>query len=121
MHNTTRSIGTEGEQQAKHFLIRNNFIIREQQWRCSLGELDLIVEKNNILVFVEVKTRSSDAFGSAAEAIIKKKQRKIAQVAAAYIKIKRLFDKDYRFDVIGVTPEGIEHIENAFFVEGFTV
>ena len=116
-----KTVGKEGEQNALSLLQKKGYTIRERNWRTRLGEVDLIAEKDAFIVFVEVKTRLSSDFGSAAEAVTTKKQKKIAQIAAAYIKEHSLYGKQFRFDVLSVMPEGIEHIENAFVFDEFTL
>ena len=114
-------LGKTGEEKALSFLLEKGYTVRERNWQCPLGEIDLIVEQNDAIVFVEVKTRSGDEFGTAAEAVRRKKQKKISRAAAAYIKSARLYGRDFRYDVISIMPDGIEHIENAFFVKGYTI
>jgi putative endonuclease len=114
-------IGQYGETESMVHLRANGYAVRETNWRCPLGEIDLIVEKDNCIVFVEVKTRRTLTYGAAAAAVDRKKQMQIARAAACYIKATCLSDKDFRFDVITITPEGIEHLENAFTAEGYTI
>lgn len=114
-------LGNSGEEKALYFLRQKGYTVRERNWRCPLGEIDLIVEKGGLLVFVEVKTRSDDAFGSAAEAVQRKKQGRISRAAAAYIQSAGLKDRNIRYDVVAVLPDSIDHIENAFTAEGFTL
>lgn len=114
-------VGKAGEEHALLFLQKNGYTMREHNWRSPLGEIDLIVEKDGFIVFVEVKTRLRSDFGAAAEAVIRKKQKKIARTAAAYIKKHSLYNRNFRYDVLSIMPEGIEHIENAFMVDGFTL
>ncbi len=116
-----KTVGKHGEESALLLFQKKGYTIRERNWRSVLGEIDLIVEKDGCVVFVEVKTRTSADFGTAAEAVMKKKQRKIVRTAAAYIKKHSLYRRTFRFDVLSILPEGIEHIVNAFMAEGFTL
>ncbi|MGH7433691.1 MAG: YraN family protein, partial [Candidatus Methylomirabilales bacterium] len=76
-----RAVGIEGEAVARRFLEDLGFRIVEENFSCPLGELDLIAEEGDVLVFVEVKTRRSALFGTPAEAVHARKQRQILRVA----------------------------------------
>lgn len=121
MRTYRRTIGSIGEHDALAVLTQKGYTKRETNWRCPLGEIDLIVEKDDLLVFVEVKLRRCMSYGSAEEAVNKRKQMRLARVAAAYCKMHNVYNKDIRFDVISVMPEGCDHIEDAFSADGFTV
>ena len=112
--------GKEGEHDAEVFLRSAGYRIRAVNWHSPLGEIDVIAEYNNAIVFVEVKTRSSLAYGSAAEAVTKKKQKRMIRAALSYLKKELLHDREVRFDVLAITPDGIEHIPGAFCAEGYT-
>jgi putative endonuclease len=90
----------------------------ERNYRCAVGELDLIVLDRRVVVFVEVKTRTGRAFGSPLEAVAFRKQKKMIQAAQYFLSQKKLHQREARFDVVGVSWPGIEplveHIENAF-------
>lgn len=116
-----KEAGKQGEEKAAGILMNKGFNIRTVNWRSPLGEIDIIAEKGDLIVFAEVKTRYGMDYGAAAEAVNKKKQQHIARTAAAYIKAEGLRGRSYRFDVLSVMPEEIEHIEDAFMVEGFTI
>lgn len=110
--------GAQGEEIAAHYLLSKKYEIVQRNYRCRYGEIDIIARRKNVLVFTEVKTRRSDAFGSALEAVSLKKQRSISAVAQEYLQHNRLCGNAARFDVIAVHlhdgyPE-IEHIKNAF-------
>ncbi len=109
--------GNLGEERAQAYLISKGFHIRHCNWQCGKLELDIVAEKDGLLVIVEVKTRSTDTFEHPADAITNKKIRNIVNAAHEYI-----FQYDWkgetRFDVISVIPHGesfaVEHIEDAF-------
>jgi len=114
-HTTT---GAQGEEIAGRYLLKKKYKILERNYRCRYGEIDIIARQKKVLVFVEVKTRRSYAFGSPLEAVSLKKQRAISAVAQKYLQHAGLSSSAARFDVIAVhlnssSPE-IEHIENAF-------
>jgi len=111
-------LGKEGERVAERYLQKKGYKLVERNYRCTVGELDLIVLDRRVVVFVEVKTRTSHGFGSPLEAVEFRKQRKMIQAAQYYLAEKRLQQRDARFDVVGVSWAGreplVEHIENAF-------
>jgi len=111
-------LGKEGERVAELYLKHKGYKLVERNYRCSAGELDLIVLDRRVVVFVEVKTRSGHGFGSPLEAVEFHKQRKMIQAAQYFLSEKRLHQRDARFDVVGISWPGrepvVEHIENAF-------
>ncbi len=117
------SIGAQGEEIAARYLLDRRYEILHRNYRCRYGEIDIIARRKNVLVFVEVKSRRSSAFGSPLEAVSLKKQRSISVVAQAYLQRNRLSGSAARFDVIAVllhsTEPAIEHIENAFELPGY--
>ncbi|MEE4197613.1 MAG: YraN family protein [Bacteroidales bacterium] len=110
-------LGKKGELVALKFLKSKQYVIRERNWRFRKNEVDLIAEKDNLLVVVEVKTRTSEYFENPKEAVTRKKQKYIIQATEAYIQEKDL-DLEVRFDIVAVTiingQISIEHIEDAF-------
>ncbi len=85
-----------------------------RNWRCRAGELDLVVRRGRTVVFCEVKTRSSDAFGTPAEAVTHAKREKVRHLAARWLDDCPFRPTGIRFDVASVTPHGVEIIEGAF-------
>lgn len=116
-HNIT---GKKGEELARKYLIDKNYKILNINWRVYNFEIDIVAQNEDVIVFVEVKTRSSEQWGHPSEAITKSKQRFLINAAHEYI-MQHEIDNDARFDVISVITEGnnlkIEHIENAFYPE----
>jgi putative endonuclease len=110
-------IGKQGEVLARQFLEKQGYKIIETNYRCPLGEIDLIARHQSDLVFVEVKTRNSIAFSYPVEAVNYAKQRKIIQVSLYYIKEAKQRDINCRYDVVSVilssTPD-IQLIKGAF-------
>lgn len=111
-------LGKEGERVAERYLQKKGYRVVERNYRCPLGELDLVVLDRRVIVFVEVKTRTGHGFGTPVEAVEFRKQRKMIQVAQFFLAEKKLQQRDARFDVVGVSWPGgepvVEHIENAF-------
>lgn len=110
-------LGNEGELRAQAYLREKGYKIRDINWRFLKLELDIVAEKDDFLVIVEVKTRSTDTFEHPEEAITLKKIKNIVNAAHEYI-LQRNWQGETRFDVISVMPRGqsfiIEHIEDAF-------
>jgi len=115
------TFGREGERLAANYLTSAGMQILERNFRIREGEIDLIVMDGTTLVFVEVKSGHSDAFGEPETWVNPRKQRQIGKVAAAYLQAKEIENVDCRFDVVAVTfTQGkphIKHIENAFWLE----
>jgi len=110
-----QDLGRSGESRAAAVYQKNGYTVIERNWRIRTGEIDLVLERDRVLVFCEVKTRSSDRFGTAAEAVGPKKQLQVRSVATAYLSQRSgRAPAGIRFDVAAVTPEGIDIIENAF-------
>ncbi|MGA1868690.1 MAG: YraN family protein [bacterium] len=101
-------IGKWGEKKAAEYLTTCGYTIENVNFRCSLGEIDIIGWDKDTLVFVEVKTRKTDTFGDARESINYSKRRKISRVALYYMKMNHIRDVNCRFDVITITKN--DHI-----------
>lgn len=113
-----RETGNLGEGYAKEYLINNGYNILSTNYRCKLGEIDIIVKKENYIIFIEVKYRKTLSYGYPREAVNYKKQCKIRKVASMYINTHNISNSDFRFDVIEIlntnNKNTIEHIKNAF-------
>ena len=103
--------GKFGEMMATMYLEKQEYEIVERNFRCRLGEVDIICKKNNQIIFVEVKTRTSENFGAPSEAVNKDKKNKIRKVAALYMMSEKITNYQVKFDVIEIS---VNHIENAF-------
>ncbi len=118
--NFKKQLGNHGENLAVLHLEKNNYQILERNFRAGRGEIDIIAQQNNILVFVEVKTKKHGNFGDPITWVTKNKQRQIGRVAQAYLINNNINDLDCRFDVITLTWVDknwqIDHIENAFWL-----
>ncbi len=113
-----REKGAKGEDIAAACLKKEGYRIVERNYRCRYGEVDIIAMDKKDVVFVEVKGRESDAFGSPEEAIGPAKQKKISKVALHYLQERGLGDHNARFDVVAIRfmPQGsqVQLIQNAF-------
>lgn len=106
--------GKKGEIKAVLFLKKDGYKILETNFKNKIGEIDIIAEKDGVIVFIEVKNRSTYRFGRPIEAVDFRKQSKIKKVAEIYLMIKNKYYNDVRFDVVEVSNDNLEHIENAF-------
>lgn len=110
--------GKEGEDLAADFLKGLGYEIVERNYRHKRSEIDLIVKKDNWLVFVEVKMRSSDAFGFPEEFVDYKKAKNIVTGAEQYTYDNK-YDGNVRYDVVAISMRGnepdIRHFEDAFY------
>ena len=115
LHN---DLGNIGENRAVDYLLTKEYVNRHRNWMSGKKEIDIVAQKDNMLIIIEVKTRSTEFFEHPKEAITKSKIKNLVQAAEDYI-----FEFDImletRFDVVSVIPKGdtdfvIEHIEDAF-------
>lgn len=116
-----KQLGAAGERHAELYLEEAGYRIIARNWRCRSGEIDLIAREGDILVVVEVRTRSSKArFGTPQESIDARKQQQVMETAQVYLYQQRLHNYQVRFDVISVFTDkqgnmkDIEHIRCAF-------
>jgi putative endonuclease len=113
-----KDTGKRGEDLAAAFLMERGYRILERNWRCPVGEIDIIARDGNELVFVEVKSRTSDLYGTPETSVNARKQKKVASAALYYINEKSHHHRNARFDVVAVTfqegPPRIELTCNAF-------
>ena len=107
-----RQTGQGGEQRAVEYLKRQGYTIVERNWRTTWGELDIVASRKGELVFVEVRRLESPNFGFPEESVGPRKQRQLAQLAAAYLQQAK-HEGDWRIDVIAIDRDGLRHIENA--------
>lgn len=111
-------LGVKGEILALEFLEKKGYVMQEINWRFEKTEIDIIARYQNILVIVEVKTRTGNQFGFPEQAVGPQKQRNLAVATEEYLERNSL-DIDVRFDVISITFKNDEpqiyHIEDAFF------
>ena len=110
--------GKEGEKIAAAFLKKNGYRIIEINFRCPIGEIDIIAKEKKDLVFVEVKTRKYMELGYPEQAVGIRKQKKMSQLALWYLQKRKIVDTNARFDVVAITliPEKseVKLIKNAF-------
>src|SRR4051812_49229015 len=120
-----KSLGCRGEDAAACHLKKLGYVIVARGHRDNLGEIDLIAVDGRTVVFIEVKTRTTDDAGHPADAVDQAKQRRLTRLALSYLKRHDLLECQTRFDVIAVTwPTNrrhptIEHFKSAFEAVGF--
>jgi len=117
---THLELGNRGESLSEKYLIEIGYQILERNWRFSRAEVDIIAKEDEILVFVEVKTRSSELFGKPEESISPQKEVLLKDAAAVYME-QISHEWEIRFDIISVVIKGngysINHFKDAFFSE----
>lgn len=113
-----KKTGNAGENQAAEYLLNNGYQLVERNFRTNQGEIDIIVEKENFIVFVEVKTLPKGNLGFLSHVLDSRKQKRIIKTAKRFLAINRQYSNSYiRFDVIVLDMPGLPqvyHIENAF-------
>jgi len=118
MRGARRKLGQRGEDLAAAQLEERGYIVRERNWRCPAGEMDIVAEDGGCLVFVEVRTRRGRKYGTPEESVTLAKQAKLVEVAQTYLQ-EHGWDGDWRIDVVAVemTSGGkllrVELIKNA--------
>jgi len=109
-----RARGRWGEDRAASHYRRLGYTVLDRNWRSPSGELDLVVERDGIVVFSEVKTRRDDRYGPAAAAVGPSKQRRIRLLAVEWLGAHRRPRDGIRFDVVAITGVRVDVIESAF-------
>ncbi len=118
-----KQTGERGEELAARLLWKKGFRIIERNYRCDVGEIDLIAEDRGTVVFVEVKTRRSLASGAPEEAVDREKRRRILRAAEWYLKPWARWPQCTRFDIVGIeldendAVKAIRHTLGAFEAE----
>jgi putative endonuclease len=116
--NGRKQTGRLGEDMAVAYLKKSGYEILERNYRCMFGEVDIVAKDGKVIVFIEVKSRRSERFGEPQAAVGPDKQRKLSLISLKYLKERRLYPCDARFDVaaVRILPDGghIELIKNAF-------
>jgi putative endonuclease len=118
MRENRKQFGQEAEDATVQFLRNSGYDIRARNFRCPYGEVDVVAEKEGTVCFVEVRMRSTAAWGDPSHTVSHSKQRKVVKAALRYLFQHDLSDRMIRFDVVSVVGRGaraqVEHIPNAF-------
>ena len=115
MHN--QNLGKLGENIASEYLLKKGYAIITKNFKEGYGEIDIVAQEGNTLVFVEVKTRIGDCYGEPVDAILPRKIREIIQTSEFYL-FKNMLNRSWRVDVVAIalnvdkSVERIEHFEN---------
>ena len=113
-----QAFGELGERIAERWLRRQGWRVVQRRFRSGHRDIDLVVERDGLIAFVEVKARRGDRFGDPVEAVNWKKQKELGRSARVWIDRHGRAPEAYRFDVIGVLVAGervrVRHVENAF-------
>ncbi len=102
MAEARKRTGDLGEKLARQYLARNGYEILEQNYRCSIGEIDIVARDGNSLTFVEVRTKRSKQFGTPEESVTPAKQAKLIELAQTYLQKHEITSEDWRIDVVAV-------------------
>ncbi|MGZ4472690.1 MAG: YraN family protein [Nocardioidaceae bacterium] len=108
-------LGRYGEALAARHLVERGMVVLDRNWRCELGEIDLVLRDGRVLVVCEVKTRSSRDYGSPVEAVTEQKATRLRRLAARWLADHALRPDDVRIDLVGVlvgrgAPVAVEHV-----------
>lgn len=109
-----RRLGAVGEQLAAIWYEQHGYEVLDRNWRCRDGELDLVVRRAGTVAFVEVKSRSSLAFGHPAEAVTATKQQRLRRLALRWLAAHDVRSPTLRFDVVAVLGGTIDVVTDAF-------
>ncbi len=100
--NYKRRLGQRGEEIAANYLRQQGYAILARNWRCPLGEIDIVAREGETLVFVEVRARQGDRFGTPEESVTPDKQARLAELAQTYLQETDLEDTAWRIDVVAI-------------------
>ncbi len=120
MSAATQAFGELGERIAERWLARRGWRVVHRRYRFGHRDIDLVVERDGVVAFVEVKARSGDRFGDPVEAVNWRKRIDLERSALSWISRHGRREESYRFDVVGILMEGrrvrVRHVENAFSI-----
>lgn len=111
---TARLHGLLAERKAERFLTRAGFRLIQRNYTTRLGEIDLIMQKDDLVIFVEVRMRKSIRFGTGADSVNWGKQQKLIRTAQLFLQQYQTGNESFRFDVVSISADGIDWIPDAF-------
>lgn len=100
-----QELGAAGEALARDFLKKRGYKIIETNFRCRHGEIDIIARKGNFTVFVEVRTKSGDAYGSPEESVTRQKRERLVETALVYLTTHQDLPEDWRIDLLAIETD----------------
>lgn len=115
---TQHRTGLRGEAQAEAYLCQRGMIVLARRYRAQDGEIDLVMQDGEMIVFVEVKARPTARAGMGLMAVTPAKQRRMTHAALAFLVEREWMDRPVRFDVVEITAQGMYHLPNAFPAAG---
>lgn len=118
MSDHNQQLGRSGEQLARLYLERKGYVWLASNYRTRWGEIDLVMRHKARYVFVEVKRRRNDHYGTPEEAVHKTKRNHMVMGALGYLQELKLIDQMIQFDVVSLGPSGLRHFPNAFYAGG---
>ena len=109
------ALGAYGEALAARHLTEQGMVVLDRNWRCDLGEVDLVLRDGRVLVVCEVKTRSSLAYGTPIEAVTEQKAARLRRLAARWLADHEVHPEEVRIDIVGVLvppsgPVEVDHV-----------
>lgn len=110
--------GRQGEAIAAEHLIGQGLIVLDRNWRCDIGEIDIVAREGDTLVICEVKTRSSRRFGDPLEAITSAKANRLRRLAARWVTENDVHPREIRIDLVGIVMSGSVNSPEIEFVRG---
>jgi putative endonuclease len=112
MPDSRRRLGAFGESAAHAYILRQGYTVLAKGWRCAIGELDLVAQDGESLVFIEVRTKKGEALLSPEESVTASKQSKLIALAQTYLESEQIApERDWRIDVIGIVVGKAGRIE----------
>ena len=114
-----QDVGKQGEDVARRELLRRGYAILATRYRSRFGEIDIVAEDHGVVVFVEVKARRTDRYGTAAESIPSWKQRRIGAMALDYLSRSKRLNRPCRFDVVAVDGIGTDDVQVQVITDAF--
>ena len=117
MTNVRHALGKRGEDYAAQYLTDRGYVLCARNWRCSVGEIDLVTEQAGRLIFVEVRTRRGDRLGTPEESITPAKRAKLIAAAQTYLDEHGQTDRDWRIDVVAIEIGPLGEVKRCTLIE----
>lgn len=118
-----KRLGEWGEAEARRYLETKEYVFMERNFRVPEGEIDLVMQDGDIVVFIEVKTRTSDSFGTPEESVSREKRKRLIRAAWAFLQERERIDASWRIDVVAIeaspnwTIQRLDHYQSAFDID----
>lgn len=118
-----KRLGEWGEAEARRYLETKEYVFMGRNFRVPEGEIDLVMQDGDIVVFIEVKTRTSDSFGTPEESVSREKRKRLIRAAWAFLQERERIDASWRIDVVAIeaspnwTIQRLDHYQSAFDID----